>query len=141
MTSPYDADSQAMARVTAAVIAAGREPRRGTTDLMIAATAIVAELPLYTTNPDDFASLDHLVTVIPVTGPEVTRALRRPGPSCTSFPGKRAHLPPAVNVVLRHVRYPTLQKQPSRPSKTGQSRSIRVGGYGPLSHRHRQFSA
>jgi len=34
---------------------------------MIAATAIAAELPLYTTNPDDFAGLDHLVTVVPVT--------------------------------------------------------------------------
>jgi hypothetical protein len=38
---------------------------------MIAATAIVAELPLYTTNPDDFAGLGHLVTVIPVTRPDV----------------------------------------------------------------------
>jgi predicted nucleic acid-binding protein len=38
---------------------------------MIAATAIAAELPLYTTNPGDFVGLDHLVTVIPVTRPEV----------------------------------------------------------------------
>jgi predicted nucleic acid-binding protein len=38
---------------------------------MIAATAIVAELPLYTTNPDDFAGLSHLVSVVPVTRPEV----------------------------------------------------------------------
>jgi hypothetical protein len=38
---------------------------------MIATTAIAAELPLYTTNPDDFAGLEHLVTVIPVTRPEV----------------------------------------------------------------------
>jgi hypothetical protein len=38
---------------------------------MIVATAIVAELPLYTTNPDDFTGLDHLVTVISVTRPEV----------------------------------------------------------------------
>ena len=38
---------------------------------MIAATAIVAELPLYTTNPDDFVGLDRLVTVIPVTRPDV----------------------------------------------------------------------
>ena len=30
-----------------------------------------AELPLYKTNPDDFAGLGHLVTVIPVTRPEV----------------------------------------------------------------------
>ena len=38
---------------------------------MIAATAVAGELPLYTTNPDDFAGLGHLVTVIPVTRPEV----------------------------------------------------------------------
>jgi predicted nucleic acid-binding protein len=69
---PFDADAaRAYGRVTAAVIAAGRKPRRRAVDLMIAATAIAAELPLYTTNPGDFAGLDHLVTVIPVTGPEV----------------------------------------------------------------------
>ena len=67
-----DADAaRAYGRVTAAVIAAGRKPRRRAADLMIAATAIVAGLPLYTTNPDDFTGLDHLVTVIPVTRPEV----------------------------------------------------------------------
>jgi hypothetical protein len=49
------------------VIAAGRKPRRRAAGLMIAATAIAAELPLYTTDPGDFAGLDHLVTVIPVT--------------------------------------------------------------------------
>jgi hypothetical protein len=38
---------------------------------MIAATAIAAELPPYTTNPDDFAGLSHLVSVIPVIRPEV----------------------------------------------------------------------
>jgi len=64
---PFDTDAaRAYGRVTAAVIAAGRKPRRRTVDLMIA-----AELPLYTTNPGDFAGLDHLVTVIPVTRPEV----------------------------------------------------------------------
>ncbi len=40
---------------------------------MIAATAIAAGLPLFTTNPDDFAGLDWLVTVIRVTRPEVRR--------------------------------------------------------------------
>jgi predicted nucleic acid-binding protein len=69
---PFDADAaRAYGRVTASVIAAGRKPRRRTVDLMIAATAIAAELPLYTTNPGDFAGLDHLVTVIPVIRPEV----------------------------------------------------------------------
>ena len=68
----FDTDAaRAYGRVTAAVIAAGRKPRRRAVDLMIAATAIAAELPLYTTNPGDFAGLDHLVTVIPVTRPEV----------------------------------------------------------------------
>jgi predicted nucleic acid-binding protein len=69
---PFDADAaRAYGRVTAAVIAAGRKPSRRAVDLMIAATAIAAELPLYTTNPDDFAGLEHLVTVVPVTRPEV----------------------------------------------------------------------
>src|SRR6201989_20678 len=43
---PFDADAaRAYGRVTAAVIAAGRKPRRRAADLTIAATAIVAELP------------------------------------------------------------------------------------------------
>jgi predicted nucleic acid-binding protein len=76
---PFEADAaRAYGRVTAAVIAAGRKPRRGAVDLMIAATAIAAELPLYTTNPDDFAGLEHLVTVIPVTRPEIPNE-RQPG--------------------------------------------------------------
>lgn len=67
---PFDADAaRAFGRVTAAVVAAGRKPRRRAADLMIAATAIAAELPLYTTNPDDFAGLDGLLTVIPVRHP------------------------------------------------------------------------
>jgi predicted nucleic acid-binding protein len=69
---PFDTDAaRAYGRVTAAVIAAGRKPRRRAVDLMIAATAIAAELPLYTTNPSDFVGLDRLVTVIHVTRPEV----------------------------------------------------------------------
>jgi predicted nucleic acid-binding protein len=68
---PFDTDAaRAYGRVTAAVIAAGRKPGRRAVDL-IAATAIAAELPVYTTNPGDFAGLDHIVTVIPVTRPEV----------------------------------------------------------------------
>ena len=69
---PFGADAaRAYGRVTAAVVAAGRRPRRRAVDLMIAATAMAAGLPLFTTNPDDFAGLDYLVTVIPVTRPEV----------------------------------------------------------------------
>src|SRR5262249_61297742 len=40
----------------------------------------------------------------------------------------------AVNVLPRHVRCPTLQQRPNRLSKSYRSRSIRVGGYGPLLH-------
>jgi predicted nucleic acid-binding protein len=53
-------------RVTAAVVAVGRKPRRRTVDLMIAATAIAEELPLFTANPDDFDGLADLLTVVPV---------------------------------------------------------------------------
>ena len=38
---------------------------------MIAATAMAEGLPLFTTSPDDFTGLDHLVRVIPVTRPVV----------------------------------------------------------------------
>ena len=58
---PFDAEAARLfGRVTAAVIAAGRTPRRRIADLMIAATAIAEGLPLYTTNPDDYAGLDSL---------------------------------------------------------------------------------
>jgi len=43
---------------------------------MIAATAIAAELPLYRTNPDDFAGLDQLVTVLRETRPGVPNERR-----------------------------------------------------------------
>lgn len=69
---PFDAEAARLfGRVTAAVIAAGRRPRRRLADLMIAATAMAEGLPLFTTNPSDFAGLDSLVLVIPVTRPAV----------------------------------------------------------------------
>jgi predicted nucleic acid-binding protein len=69
---PFDAEAaRAFGQVTAAVVAAGRTPRRRTADLMIASTAIAAELPLFTTNLADFAGLAGLLTVIPVTRPQV----------------------------------------------------------------------
>jgi hypothetical protein len=69
---PFDAEAARIyGRVTAAVIAAGRKPRRRATDLMIAAIAISAELPLFTTNPGDFSGLDELLTVMPVTRPHL----------------------------------------------------------------------
>ena len=43
---PFDAEAaRVYGRVTAAVVAAGREPRRRTADLMIAATALAEDLP------------------------------------------------------------------------------------------------
>jgi predicted nucleic acid-binding protein len=76
---PFDAEAaRAYGRVTAAVVAAGRKPRRGVADLMIAATAVASELPLYTTNPDDFAGLGRLLTVVRVTRPIVPNE-RKPG--------------------------------------------------------------
>ena len=74
---PFDA---AAARhygpVYAAVRAAGRTPRRRLADLMIACIALANDLPLYTTNPHDFAGLDHLLTITavvrPTTGPGPT---------------------------------------------------------------------
>ena len=69
---PFDAGAaRAYGRVTAAVIDAGR--RRRTADLMIAATAIAAGLPLFTTNPGDFAGLAGVLAVVPVTRPQVPR--------------------------------------------------------------------
>jgi predicted nucleic acid-binding protein len=69
---PFDAEAARIyGRMTAAVIAAGRRPRRRVTDLMIASVAIAADLSLYTTNPGDFSGLDGLLTVVPVTRPPV----------------------------------------------------------------------
>jgi predicted nucleic acid-binding protein len=65
-------------RVSAAVISVGRKPRRRVADLLIASVAIAEGLPLYTTNPDDFAGLDNLLTVVGVTRPVVPHE-RRPG--------------------------------------------------------------
>jgi predicted nucleic acid-binding protein len=71
---PFDAEAaRAFGRVTAAVIAAGRTPRRRTADLMIAATAIASGLPLFTTNPADFAGLAGLLGVVTVTRPQIPR--------------------------------------------------------------------
>jgi predicted nucleic acid-binding protein len=69
---PFDAEAaRIFGRVTAAVIGAGRRPRRRLADLMIAATAIAEGLPLFTTSPDDFAGLTTLVRVVPVTRPTI----------------------------------------------------------------------
>ena len=69
---PFDADAARIyGRICAAVIGAGRKPRRRVADLMIAAVAVAEDLPLFTTNPDGFKGLDDLLTVVPVTRPKV----------------------------------------------------------------------
>jgi predicted nucleic acid-binding protein len=69
---PFGAEAaRTYGRVTAAVVSAGRKPRRRVADLMIAATAIAEDLPLFTTNPEDFEGLLGLLTVMPVTRPPV----------------------------------------------------------------------
>lgn len=45
------------------------KPRARTADLMIASFVISNHLPLYTTNPDEFAGTDTLVTVVAVPHP------------------------------------------------------------------------
>lgn len=65
---PFDAEGARLyGRVCATVIRVGRKPRRRVADLMIAAIALANELPLFTTNPADFAGLENLLTVVPVT--------------------------------------------------------------------------
>jgi predicted nucleic acid-binding protein len=69
---PFDVEAARMyGRICAAVVSAGRKPRRRVADLMIAAIAAAEELPLFTTNPDDFKGLDNLITIVPVTRPEI----------------------------------------------------------------------
>jgi predicted nucleic acid-binding protein len=77
---PFDTEAARIyGRVTAAVIAVGRKPRGRAVDLMIAATAIAEQLPLYTTDPADFRGLDSLMTVVPVTRPSAPYEQRRGG--------------------------------------------------------------
>ena len=63
---PFDADcARAYGRVYAAVAASGRKARGArAVDLLIAATACSAELPLYTRNGDDFEALGALVQIV-----------------------------------------------------------------------------
>jgi toxin FitB len=53
-------------RLAAAVVAAGRQPRSRTMDLLIAATAHAHSARLYTRHPDDFAGLEDLIEVVAV---------------------------------------------------------------------------
>ncbi len=68
---PFDVGAaRAYGRMTAAVVAIGRKPRRRIADLMIAATALAEDLPLFTTNPGDYAGLEALVTIVTVACPD-----------------------------------------------------------------------
>lgn len=53
-------------RLAAAVLDAGRPPRRRVMDLLIAATAHAHDARLYTRNIDDFAGLEDLVEITAV---------------------------------------------------------------------------
>jgi predicted nucleic acid-binding protein len=67
---PFDTEAaRAFGRISAAIQAYGRSPRRRLADLMIASTAAAAKLPLYTTNPDDFAGLEGIIRMVPVRRP------------------------------------------------------------------------
>jgi hypothetical protein len=62
---PFDAvAARSYGLIVAAVVEAGRSHRSRIADLLIAATAHANDLDLYTRNPDDFAGLDQLVSVV-----------------------------------------------------------------------------
>lgn len=65
---PFDGEAaRAYGRVFASVMAAGRKARGArAVDLLIAAAALSAGLPLYTRNGDDFRALGDLVEVVTV---------------------------------------------------------------------------
>jgi predicted nucleic acid-binding protein len=65
---PFDAAAaRAYGRVFAAVVAGGRKARaKRAIDLLIAATAVAAGLPLYTRNIDDFSGLEGVVEIVAI---------------------------------------------------------------------------
>lgn len=65
--SPLPFDARAARRYgtfVALILASGRHPRARRLDLMIAATAAVNDLPLFTCNVDDFAGLHDAMTIV-----------------------------------------------------------------------------
>jgi hypothetical protein len=67
---PFDhAAARAYGRIYAAVLTAGRKARGSRAiDLLIAATALAADLPLFTRNAADFRYADGLIVVVEVLG-------------------------------------------------------------------------
>jgi predicted nucleic acid-binding protein len=65
---PFDGDcARAYGRIYAAVLATGRKARGPRAiDLLIAATAVAANLALYTRNVDDYRGIEHLVAIVGV---------------------------------------------------------------------------
>lgn len=65
---PFAAEAaRAYGRLYAATVAAGRKARgRRALDLMIAATALAAGIPVYTCNPTDFEDMGRIVDVVAV---------------------------------------------------------------------------
>ena len=61
---PCDGDvARAYGRIYATLKGTGRSSRRRFADLLIAATALAYELPLYTRNPGDFTGLEGLIDI------------------------------------------------------------------------------
>ena len=66
-TLPVDeAVAVSYGRLAAAVVEAGRQPRRRVMDLLIAATAHAHGARLFTRNPENFAGLDDLIDVVTI---------------------------------------------------------------------------
>src|SRR5687767_14060362 len=65
---PFDSEAaRAYGRVYAAVVGSGRKATGArAVDLLVAASACAADLPLYTRNADDFRAIQDLVEVIAV---------------------------------------------------------------------------
>jgi len=59
---------RAFGGVAASLRRSGRKPAARAYDALIAAIAIANDLPLYTSNPSDFAGIDGL-TAVPVLAP------------------------------------------------------------------------
>jgi predicted nucleic acid-binding protein len=74
---PFDASTaRSYGRVYAGLVSAGREARgRRAIDVLIAATALAAELPLYTRNPSDFVGLDSVLEVVGVNIADASRPI------------------------------------------------------------------